>query len=52
MNQNQTSRYVVAFDTHDLSIRDTYVPSLLSDEGLTVARYFPRLGIAVLSARH
>ena len=48
MNQNQTSRYVVAFDTHDLSIRDTYVPSLLSDEGLTVARYFPRLGIAVL----
>lgn len=43
-------RYVVVFDTADAEVRERDAPDLLSAEGFSTQRYFPRLGIAVVES--
>lgn len=48
INENAT-RFVVVFDTADAKILEDVAPAMLESLGFTPERYFPRLGVAIVT---
>lgn len=44
------TRYVVTFDTPDFAVLQDEAPELLSSEGISTERYYPRLGIGIVDS--